>query len=55
MFNKKEAEQLLTCIDVAIKQSQDSFSAAAALSQIREKLVTVLKEEDEELNKLQEE
>lgn len=47
MFDNKETEQLLTCMDVAIKQSQDSFSAAAALSPIREKLITALKEKED--------
>jgi len=46
MFNKKEAEQLLMCMDVAIKQSQDSFAAAAELAPVREKLTQALKEED---------
>jgi len=46
MFNKKEAEQLLMCMDVAIKQSQDSFAAAAELAPVREKLTQSLKDED---------
>lgn len=48
MFNKQETEQLLACIDVAIKQSTDSFSAAAALSKIRDKIIQASKDENED-------
>jgi hypothetical protein len=50
MFNKKETEQLLACMDAAIKQSQDSFSAAVALAPIRDKMINSLKESAEDLN-----